>query len=795
MAQQQQRSQAQGNPPNRKKGTACSRCRTQKIRCDNGQGPCTNCDKAGQICTRPSALATSSAALAHIEHLEARLRSLENSAYQTNTPTLPPPRVDNSPTSPEGPSDPLPSSNHEVSLPSSRDSSADLAVFPAPWALGQEPLAGRSDYVAPPQPPQYLQQQQPDTALHSTVPKVPLDEPERHSPGAVPTDDTSPATTAQIMPNEPLAHDVGLLSLANSTGSKYLGPSSGVPFARLILSAVPQSRQAPTSLTSADDIERVQHPQPVPFPRDWAFGVDFMHFIDAYFETHHPFYPFLDEDTVMRLLEALFSKESSDPHNIHLPRLGDFENALSPLHSVQLLLVIALGARVLEPRLSADFSSQRYLATALSWIHNISLHESVEGLQIMLLLALCSFYFVDGPNAWYLTANTIAACLDLGLQRQWSEVRPGLSLQEKNLLRARERVRQGVFWSTYSMERTLAVVLGRPLTLRDEAIDVEFPCIHDQCSGTAESSSPHSGSVASEPITKRARMALNSMQRPPSHYSFNFDQLIAEMKLILYWVRNSPDRFPWLPATAEWQADVHRRCEGLLKSLERDLKWRRPMRNSSDGPIRYLKLKYHHCLMLLHRPSPAIPQPTIESWKIVYGSAVQTCLISADLNRFSKLNSTWLAAHSIFVSGMTFLYCLWVKSEIKRETSLATFQHNTAACSSLLRTLSKEWSVATSALEKFERLAQLTVDSWGTAENGGISNEQMVAGQWLMSLNQTDNFRHSLPEDNSDQAYTNRGYGLESQFFYNEIGDMSSWFDLNWMIGEDQEFRNGFHQL
>ena len=64
-----------------------------------------------------------------------------------------------------------------------------------------------------------------------------------------------------------------------------------------------------------------------------------------------------------------------------------------------------------------------------------------------------------------------------------------------------------------------------------------------------------------------------------------------------------------------------------------------------------------------------------------------------------------------------------------------------------------------------------------------------------MSLNQTGNFRHSLPEDNSDQAYTNRGYGLESQFFYNEIGDMSSWFDLNWMIGEDQEFRNGFHQL
>ena len=58
---------------------------------------------------------------------------------------------------------------------------------------------------------------------------------------------TSPAApspagsiSTQIGPNQPLTHDAGLLSLANSIEPKYLGRSSGVTFARLIFAAAPQ---------------------------------------------------------------------------------------------------------------------------------------------------------------------------------------------------------------------------------------------------------------------------------------------------------------------------------------------------------------------------------------------------------------------------------------------------------------------------------------------------------------------------------------------------------------------------
>lgn len=42
----------------------------------------------------------------------------------------------------------------------------------------------------------------------------------------------------QIGPNQPLVHEVGLLSVVNSKESKYLGLSSGVSLARLIFTFV-----------------------------------------------------------------------------------------------------------------------------------------------------------------------------------------------------------------------------------------------------------------------------------------------------------------------------------------------------------------------------------------------------------------------------------------------------------------------------------------------------------------------------------------------------------------------------
>ena len=618
----------------------------------------------------------------------------------------------------------------------------------------------------------------------------------------------SPTASSQIEPSEPLAHEVGLLSLSNSTESKYLGPSSGVSFARLIFSAIPQSQGlAIDRINSRHGVRsRCNVPQPEPFPPDWTPGVDLQHFVDAYFENLHPMYPFLDEDAISERLEVLYAKRSPALNPQDMSQLFEIESIMSPTFSVQIFLIVALGSRILETRLAANFSSERYLATAQARINDLGLplHDTVEGLQIMLLLTLSSFYFENGPNAWFLNSTIIASCLDLGFQRRWTNALPRTSLMGDREVLRRKNIRSAIFWSSYSIERRLAVVLGRPLTIRDEAIDVEFPwegsllprASNQQDRGCSRSS--RDANDLGDDTNKRLR--LEDTQYAAARYSFRLHQLVAEIKLMLHRVVNLPERFPWPTDLVKWQTDVHAQCDTIIDDVFTHLKWR-SRRSTTDVTVRSLELKYHFNLMLLHRPSPAIPQPSIDSWNYCYHSAVKTIMIYSDLHRFSKLPNTWLTAHTVFVSGITFVYCIWVQPQIKNRTTPQEFASNATACTALLEFLGKTWSVAADATEKFQRLAQLAISSWVTsepsadAERPGVpisDASRSLATQPVIQGRQGYDTVQAVPSNENEnvataaQAYATDGGKSggepESAPFLSELEDVSSWFDLDWLM-------------
>lgn len=597
----------------------------------------------------------------------------------------------------------------------------------------------------------------------------------------------SPST--QIGPSEPLAHEVGLLSLANAAEPKYIGPSSGVSFARLIFAAIPQSQGLSTAYWNSpqqngtESSTRAALKPALPLPPDWTPEVDLQHFIDAYFETWQPLYPFLNEDDIVGSLDVLFTRQAPAANSLQMPPLRDIEASLSPFHAVQLFLVVALGARILEARLSSEFESARYLATAMTRLDRLALHDSLEGLQTMLLLTLSGFCFEHGPNAWFLSQNIITTCLDLGFQRRWQEPPPqNASPEALTQYQVRRDLRRAIFWSAYSIERRLAVICGRPLTLRDEAIDVQFPGIENDTTGQNLTGLESS-------LNSAKRMRVQTSPYKAAHYSFRFDQITAEIKLMLYRVVNKPDVFPWPTDVTEWQEKCHKRCDELFESLSKDLRWR-SRRRSADGIAQRLELKYHQCLMLLHRPSPATPRPRAESWRACYDSASQTILIHSDMHRFSKLPHTWLTAHTIFVSGITFLYCLWVNAAVKEGTSMDEFSRIASACSALLKVLGKAWSVAADAVEKFDRLVALTSSSWNSWKEAQAERRTEIAvGASLVSLAQDGAVADNTTAVNQADVFDDvGGFNLvEPEFFLTELGDMSSWFDLDW-IGEGFNF-------
>ncbi|KAI1107741.1 hypothetical protein F4804DRAFT_109014 [Jackrogersella minutella] len=724
----------------RKKGTSCARCRRQKIRCDDNVPSCGNCTRVGQICIRTH-FGNNPDVISHINNTEARVRLLEDVLRRVAPEEL-------------------------AKLPY-----ANKPVLDAEGSyVSVEPTVGQ------PRSPREFNRGLDNSGIQSGI----QDLHDNHL--------YSSPSNGIIKPSDPLAHEVGLLSLTNSRESKYLGPSSGVPFARLIFSTIPQSQGLAANWVTSGSVNSQGASQAEPFPLDWTSEVDLQHFVDAYFDTLHPLHPFLDEDAVSDRLEILYTKQSRDL-NQHMPRLSEIESAMSPIYSVQIFLIIALGARILETRLSTHFSSDRYLATAQTRIENLRLplHDSVEGLQTMLLLTLSSFYFENGPNAWFINSNIIASCLDLGFQRRWMEIVPGISAEQYRHIIHRRNIRSAIFWSAYSIDRNLAVVLGRPLTLRDEAIDVEFPG-----EGTTSYQSPTRQDRSEVMIPTDNLSGDNDLKRPridisqyvAAHYSFRLDRIVAEIKLMLHRVINLPERFPWPTDLAGWQRKAHASCDAILDEVFTHLK-KRSRRSSADIIIRSLELKYHYNLMLLHRPSPAITQPTLDSWKICYNSAVKTILIYSDLHRFSKLTNSWVTAHTVFISGITFVYCLWAQPQIKNETSLETFTCNAAACKTILMFLGRTWSVAADAVEKFERLIQMTSDTWRAEED---NDSAPVNGT---DLSTSPNLASQcLPQDSqgydTDQHGTDNGdrneYDFEPTSFYTELGDVGAWFDLDWIL-------------
>ncbi|KAL1643650.1 hypothetical protein SLS58_004665 [Diplodia intermedia] len=245
-----------------------------------------------------------------------------------------------------------------------------------------------------------------ETQLTSQVPP---------SPANASVIQTHTPVTPCIGPEQPLAHEVGLLSLQAANSPKYLGPSSGVAFARLIFASAPQTQGLSTRFSA--DLPQ-SHLSQVPSASHLPSLPEIHRFVAAYFDQFQHLYPFLDEVHVDDLVENCLV----DP------------SPATDSDMCMLFLIIAIGSRALESQLGADFASASYLAASIKFLADIPLHESVQAVQILLLLVLSSFCFPGGSNAWFLTHTILASCLDLGLQRKQPMGEPRQPFHQTTLL-------------------------------------------------------------------------------------------------------------------------------------------------------------------------------------------------------------------------------------------------------------------------------------------------------------------------------------------------------------------------
>ena len=248
---------------------------------------------------------------------------------------------------------------------------------------------------------------------------------------------------------ERLAHEIGLLSVTAGQDLRYVGPSSGYSFAKLLFASIGrrhtnrrQHGYAQVKPTLASEAFQVV---PAPLPSTLENAVQLS---QAYWDIVHCQYPILHQPTHSKILGHVFSTDSP-----------------SPVAAFQIFMVLAISTTILSRRLKLPLSAEGYCVAAMNHFDKIPIEGSLEGLQCLLLLQMYGMHNPSmGLNLFYLNYQCIASVLDLGLQR---DVRAG-----RNISFLTQEMRTRVFWVVYALDRSLGTIMGRPIGLRDEACEL-----------------------------------------------------------------------------------------------------------------------------------------------------------------------------------------------------------------------------------------------------------------------------------------------------------------------------------
>ena len=254
------------------------------------------------------------------------------------------------------------------------------------------------------------------------------------------------------------AHEIGLVSLNGFQDPRYIGPSSGYFLARMLLTT--SSRNAcdeqikndktlaelafPSSPRAlpGEFMEAFQGPLHAP-PESQAVVI-----CNMYFETLHTQYPILHRPTFFAKLSSVLVESSPKPED-----------------AFQVFMVLAIGSIVTSHRRHIHLPAESYCLSALQYLEQINVENSLQGLQCLILLHIFTNHCSSMKlNMWYLNYHCIAAALDLGIQRNVT-IKSGISLLEQEM-------RTRVFWTVLMIDRRVATMMGRPVGLRDEACDL-----------------------------------------------------------------------------------------------------------------------------------------------------------------------------------------------------------------------------------------------------------------------------------------------------------------------------------
>lgn len=369
----------------------------------------------------------------------------------------------------------------------------------------------------------------------------------------------------------------------------------------------------------------------------------------------------------------------------------------------QVAMVLAISVTLLSKRMKLPYSGEGFAVTAMASLELSGVEHSLQGLQCLLLLIMYTLHspFL-GLNGWYLNYQAIAAVLDLGLQR---DVRAG-----RSMTLFEQEMRTRIFWVIYTLDRTLATTMGRPIGLRDEACDMRVENSNEHLTRLdTDYSHQLPANLSDKNLVQNPSTALAGSEEgcPSMSYAihlFKLAQLNSEIKYVLHSVTRETPRYtyPNIPSISDWLADLISRLRDWRDAI--------PPFSTKDKHLNQMcQIHYHEIMMLSLRPSPRIRAPSRDALITCHANAAAAIRIWQDLYKADRLTYSWPAVHALSLSVTTFLYCIWTVNDIARGTKIDVFIGDMQVVSNVLSAAAEHWPEAKKSRGILEDLGKATV--------------------------------------------------------------------------------------
>ncbi|CCX15424.1 fungal-specific transcription factor domain-containing protein [Pyronema domesticum] len=364
------------------------------------------------------------------------------------------------------------------------------------------------------------------------------------------------------------------------------------------------------------------------------------------------------------LHEPTFMKEVADV----------YEGSKDPFKTFKLRMVLAISLQKYSKTRKYEMVADSYFLAGLQDLEAIL--EPMDHSTLQCLLVMVQYALVKPTRiaAYHIVGLCVRLCIQLGYHQERT-----IMLSERPLDPITKDMRRRLFWTLASMEYGLSHVLGRPsaFATSDAYVDVKFYEPVDDVYITA-------GGILPAPPSRKKLISM--------HF-FEMRRLQAEVRRTLYQnpaATPKSDQDPW-----------------FIQMKEKCDKWKASCPNDDEGSglsERWFNHRYNNILIFMYRPSPQIPQPSLEATLKCYECAALNVHLEKEMYESQSVELTWVFLHQIYTVTLTIIWATY-NPHVRTVHPKQEVEELIRAQIKLLLALSELWPGAEAAADLFLRLA------------------------------------------------------------------------------------------